>query len=150
TVSTTRYADAAADEDRPAMGTHLVEGLRMVMFLCVPATVGLIVLGEPIIRLIYQHGRFMLRDTGATTSALHYYVIGLVAYAAVKGGVVWAVHLGLDRTIGHVGTVRRLIETLAPAAVGAIVYAGACAVLRIEELGQFTDRLMRKLRRRRT
>lgn len=235
TVSTTRYADAAADGDRPAMGKHLTEGLRMVIFLCVPATVGLIVLGEPIIRLIYQHGRFVDRDTGATTSALHYYVIGLVAYAAVKviapafyamnlariaviasvtavagnviansilhpyygfrvlaagtaisallncgvlyfmfsrkitkvphaplvafairitiaaavmAGVVWAVHAGLDRAIGHVGTARRLIETLVPAVVGAVVYAGMCALLRIDELGQFTGRLKRKLRRR--
>jgi putative peptidoglycan lipid II flippase len=235
TVSTTRYADAAADGDRAAMGGHLVEGLRMVMFLCVPATVGLVVLGEPIIRLIYQHGRFISYDTGATTSALNYYVLGLVAYAAVKviapafyalglariaviasvtavagnviansilhpmygfrvlaagtaiaallnclvlyvmfhrriariahgallvylariaiaagvmGGVVWAVHLGLDRTIGHVGTARRLVETLVPAVVGALVYAGACRVLRIEELGQFTERIGRRLRRR--
>jgi putative peptidoglycan lipid II flippase len=84
TVSTTRYADAAADADRDAMGRHLVEGLRMVIFLCVPAMVGLIVLGEPIIRLIYQHGRFAVRDTTATAAALQFYVVGLVAYAAVK------------------------------------------------------------------
>ncbi|MBP9205012.1 MAG: murein biosynthesis integral membrane protein MurJ [Kofleriaceae bacterium] len=84
TVSTTRYATAAAAEDRPAMGAHLVEGLRMVAFLCVPATVGLVVLGEPIIRLIYQRGRFFAHDTAATVAALELYAIGLVAYAAVK------------------------------------------------------------------
>jgi putative peptidoglycan lipid II flippase len=84
TVSTTRFADAAVDDDRAALSRHLVEGLRLVAFLCVPATVGLIVLGEPIIRLIYERGYFHYWDTEATTRALDLYVIGLVAYAAVK------------------------------------------------------------------
>ncbi|HUQ05868.1 MAG TPA: murein biosynthesis integral membrane protein MurJ [Kofleriaceae bacterium] len=84
TVSTTRFADAAVDDDRAALSRHLVEGLRLVAFLCVPATVGLIVLGEPIIRLIYQRGNFHYWDTDATTRALDLYVVGLVAYAAVK------------------------------------------------------------------
>ncbi len=84
TVSTTRYADAAADGDREAMGGHLREGMRLVLFLTVPATVGLVLLGEPIIRLIFERGRFTGLDTLATTAALEYYVVGLCAYAAVK------------------------------------------------------------------
>jgi putative peptidoglycan lipid II flippase len=84
TVSTTRYADAAADGDRAALARHLREGLRLVMFLTVPATVGLLVLGEPIIRLIFERGRFHALDTQATTAALELYAVGLVAYAAVK------------------------------------------------------------------
>ena len=84
TVSTTRYADAAADGDRPRMAAQLGEGLRLVAFLTVPATVGLVLLGEPIIALIYQHGAFTGRDTAATTAALDLYSTGLVAYAAVK------------------------------------------------------------------
>jgi putative peptidoglycan lipid II flippase len=83
-VSTTRFADAAVDDDRPALARHLVEGLRLVIFLCVPATVGLIVLGEPVVRLIYERGHFHVWDTDATTRALDLYVVGLVAYAAVK------------------------------------------------------------------
>ncbi|HVK75810.1 MAG TPA: murein biosynthesis integral membrane protein MurJ [Kofleriaceae bacterium] len=84
TVSTTRFAEAAAEGDRAAISRHLVEGLRLVAFLCVPATVGLLVLGEPIIRMIYERGRFFTHDTAATTAALDLYVTGLVAYAAVK------------------------------------------------------------------
>jgi putative peptidoglycan lipid II flippase len=84
TVSTTRYADASADEDREAMARHLVEGLRLVAFLTVPATVGLMLLDREIIRLIYEHGRFHAWDTIATAAALDYFAIGLVAYAAVK------------------------------------------------------------------
>ena len=84
TVSTTRYADAAAEGDRPALAGHLREGLRLVLFLTVPATVGLLLLSEPIIRLIFQHGRFTAFDTWATAQALELFVVGLCAYAAVK------------------------------------------------------------------
>ncbi len=84
TVSTTRYADAAADGNRGRMSQQLAEGLRLVAFLTVPATVGLVVLAQPIISLIYQHGRFGINDTRATVDALELYSLGLVAYAAVK------------------------------------------------------------------
>jgi putative peptidoglycan lipid II flippase len=84
TVSTTRYADAAADGNRGRMSLQLGEGLRLVAFLTVPATVGLVVLAQPIISLIYQHGRFGINDTRATVDALELYSLGLVAYAAVK------------------------------------------------------------------
>jgi putative peptidoglycan lipid II flippase len=84
TVSTTRYADAAARGDRAALGRHLVEGLRLLLFLCIPAAVGLVVLDNAIIRLIYQHGRFHPRDTAETAAALECYAIGLPAYAAIK------------------------------------------------------------------
>jgi putative peptidoglycan lipid II flippase len=84
TVSTTRYADAAADRDRESMAGHLHQGLRLVMFLTVPATVGLILLGEPIIRLIFERGAFEPKDTEATAAALEWFAVGLVAYAAIK------------------------------------------------------------------
>ncbi len=84
TVSTTRYADSAADKNMEDMGKHLIDGLRLVAFLTVPSMVGLIVLGEPIIQLIYQRGEFGLADTHNTTAALQFYATGLVAYSAVK------------------------------------------------------------------
>ncbi len=84
TVSTTRYADAAADKKPEDLATHLMDGLRLVAFLTVPSTIGLIVLGEPIIQLVYERGRFTSADTAATAAALQFYAIGLVAYAAVK------------------------------------------------------------------
>jgi len=84
TVTTTRFADAAADQDKDKMGAQLHESLRLVAFLTVPATIGLVLLGEPIIRLIFQHGKFTAVDTYATVAALEYFAIGLVAYAAIK------------------------------------------------------------------
>ena len=55
-----------------------------MLFLTVPSTVGLALLGVPIIRLIYEHGRFSPHATVETARALSGYAIGLVAYAAIK------------------------------------------------------------------
>jgi putative peptidoglycan lipid II flippase len=84
TVATTRYADAAAVVDHARMMRLLIDGLRLVLFLTVPATVGLFVMGKPIIQLIYERGQFGYHDALMTTAALELYIVGLVAYAAVK------------------------------------------------------------------
>jgi putative peptidoglycan lipid II flippase len=56
----------------------------MVFSLTIPATIGLILLAEPIIRLIFEHGAFTALDTHNTAQALTYYAYGLFAYSAVK------------------------------------------------------------------
>jgi putative peptidoglycan lipid II flippase len=50
----------------------------------VPATVGLWVLAVPIVRLIFEQGRFGPEDTLQVAAALRCYALGLVSYAAVK------------------------------------------------------------------
>jgi putative peptidoglycan lipid II flippase len=50
----------------------------------VPATVGLLVLATPIVRLIFERGRFTEADTAATAAALVCYAPGLIGYSAVK------------------------------------------------------------------
>lgn len=62
----------------------LSSSLNLVFLMTLPSACGLIVLGEPIIRLIYERGKF---DAGATTMtawALTGYSIGLTGYAAIK------------------------------------------------------------------
>ncbi|MGH9739841.1 MAG: murein biosynthesis integral membrane protein MurJ [Candidatus Acidiferrales bacterium] len=58
--------------------------LRIVSFITVPAAVGLILLRQPIIQVLFQHGRFTAASTALTTRALFYYSLGLPAYAGVK------------------------------------------------------------------
>ncbi len=62
----------------------LSRSLGMVFLLTLPSSVGLIVLGEPMIGAIYQHGAFRAYDTRQTALALSCYAIGLGAYAAIK------------------------------------------------------------------
>lgn len=80
-------AEAAGAEMAEALAQvreTLRGGLRMVSFLTLPTAVGLLVLAEPIIAAIYQHGAFLRSDTLQAASALRYYGVGLLAYAAVK------------------------------------------------------------------
>ncbi|HXH70067.1 MAG TPA: murein biosynthesis integral membrane protein MurJ [Pyrinomonadaceae bacterium] len=62
----------------------LSDALKLAFLLTIPSACGLIVLGEPIIRLIYEGGQFDRFDTQMTTWALAAYSIGLAGYAAIK------------------------------------------------------------------
>jgi putative peptidoglycan lipid II flippase len=62
----------------------LLFGLKMLLFITIPSAVGLIVLKDSLIRLIYEHGIFSRVATNMTASALLYYSIGLFAYASVR------------------------------------------------------------------
>ncbi len=84
TIATTGLSRHAAEGDLEALGETLRGALRLVTFLTVPATLGLVVLGEPIVRLLYERGRFGTADTRATATALACYAAGLVAYTSVK------------------------------------------------------------------
>jgi putative peptidoglycan lipid II flippase len=59
-------------------------GLRLVFFITLPSMVGLILLREPIIQVLFQHGAFDTRATAGTASALIAYSLGLWAFAGVR------------------------------------------------------------------
>jgi putative peptidoglycan lipid II flippase len=77
-------ARQAAQKNITEMKKTMVSSLTMVFALTLPATAGLIILSEPIIRLIFEHGAFTAKDTLATAQTLALYSIGLFAYAANK------------------------------------------------------------------
>jgi putative peptidoglycan lipid II flippase len=58
--------------------------VRLVLALTVPATFGLIALGVPIVRMLFERGQFLPSDTQAVALALMGYAPGLVGYSAVK------------------------------------------------------------------
>lgn len=66
------------------MRRTLSSGLRMMLMLNVPATMGLMTLAWPIIALIFQHGSFTRGDADATAVALACYAPGLIGYSAVR------------------------------------------------------------------
>ncbi len=77
-------ARCAALKDLQGVRETYVSALTMAFCLTIPATVGLFCLAEPLIRVIFEHGRFSAQDTVRTAEALSYYVIGLFAYSSVK------------------------------------------------------------------
>jgi putative peptidoglycan lipid II flippase len=74
----------AAEKDLEGLRNTFASSLVMVFSLTIPATVGLILLSQPIIRLIFEHGAFTAADTLQTAQALTCYAYGLFAYSAVK------------------------------------------------------------------
>jgi putative peptidoglycan lipid II flippase len=74
----------AAQGDTAAMRRTVSDGLELALLFAVPAACGLVVLGTPIVGLIYEHGRFTATDTHAAAGALAGYAAGLAGYAGIK------------------------------------------------------------------
>ena len=58
--------------------------IRLILFVTLPATIGLIILREPIVNTLWERGEFLASTTEGTAIALLYYSIGLCAYSGVK------------------------------------------------------------------
>lgn len=100
----------------------LGQGLRMVLVLIVPATLGLFLLAQPIVSLLFEHGRFTAYDASWTAWALRYYLVGLI-FAAIDWPLNYSFYARQD--------------TLTPALVGVLsvgVYLVVALVL-IRPLG---------------
>src|SRR6188768_2851104 len=84
TVALPLVSRSAALGNKAEFRGALAHALRLVMLLTIPSAIGLVILAEPIIALIYQHGRFTAEATAHTAEALQFYALGLVGYSAVK------------------------------------------------------------------
>ena len=73
----------AARGDRGKLGADMTLGLRLVLFLGVPAGVGLIILAEPLARLLFERGQFTAHDTTRTARMIATYASGVWAYCAL-------------------------------------------------------------------
>jgi putative peptidoglycan lipid II flippase len=74
----------AAEQDLLAVKDTFSYAMKLVFFITVPAMVGLIVLREPIVALLFKRGAFDQETTRLTAYALLYYGIGLWAFSAVR------------------------------------------------------------------
>ena len=59
-------------------------GLELAVGLALPATLGLIVLGKPIVQMLFEHGAFTAADTAGTAQALIWLALGLPAHVLIK------------------------------------------------------------------
>jgi putative peptidoglycan lipid II flippase len=84
TVAAAGLARQAAAGDLDGVRATLRRSLLFLAFLTLPATAGLLVLARPVVRLLYERGRFGPEATEGTAIALVFYAFGLVAYTSVK------------------------------------------------------------------
>lgn len=86
-VSTAVFPTLAAESalERRAEVERLFQlAFRLILFLTVPASVGLIVLAEPIVRLLFERGQFGPESTAQTAFALRLYALGLIGHATAE------------------------------------------------------------------
>lgn len=77
-----RLSQFFAQGDESSYRVTLGRGLRMVLLLIVPAAMLLWTLGEPVVRLLFEHNRFTPTDTLQVVDALNIYVLGMI-FAAI-------------------------------------------------------------------
>ncbi len=84
TVLVPELTRALRGDDRIAIAHAESRGLELAVGLALPATLGLIVLSAPIVRMLFEHGAFTALDTAATAHALVWLALGLPAQVLVK------------------------------------------------------------------
>lgn len=107
----------ARQRNEPFLAT-LAQGIKLVLLLIVPATVGLFVLAQPVIELVFEHGDFGAYDTEHTTQALRFALLGLV-FAAIDWPLNFAFYSHQDTLtpslVGLVAVGVYLVTALTPA-----------------------------------
>ena len=66
------------------MRASLAASLRGILLMAVPASVGLVILREPLISFLYQRGEFDSRDVQLVAWALLWYAAGLVGHSIME------------------------------------------------------------------
>jgi putative peptidoglycan lipid II flippase len=75
---------AVGSDDKTSLAKAESRALELAVGLALPAALGLIVLREPIVRALFEHGAFSAADTVATAQALALLALGLPAHVLVK------------------------------------------------------------------
>ena len=70
----------AADKNMDGLKKSVSEAINTINLLVIPATVGMMVLAEPIVRLLFGRGKFDEGAVAITSVALFYYAIGMIGF----------------------------------------------------------------------
>ncbi len=84
TVMLPKLAKSHTLNDAPQFSATINWGLRWVVLLGVPASIGLVFLAEPILSLLFESAEFTAHDVHASAQSLQGYALGLVGFLAIK------------------------------------------------------------------
>lgn len=84
TVLFPTFSQLEARGERTALRDAFSTSFRVILFLTIPASVGLILLRFPIIQLLYQRGEFTVDSTAQTAFALQFYAVALFAHSGLE------------------------------------------------------------------
>ena len=81
TVIFPKLSRAFSKEDGKEVSRIIGQGINIILIITVPATIGLLLLAEPLVHLFFQRGSFDATDTLMTSQALKFYSLGLVGFS---------------------------------------------------------------------
>ena len=101
------FSEQAALGETGELRNTLSNALRMLIALTIPASVGLVLLGEPVVAILFQRRAFDATATGAVAWALSFYAVGLVGLSALEvlGRAFYALHDTRTPVLATVGGV---------------------------------------------
>jgi putative peptidoglycan lipid II flippase len=79
-----RMSRQAAARDFSTLKQTFSFSVRIVCFITIPAMIGMMMLSQPIVRVLFQHGKFVAESTRLTAWALIFYALALPAIAVAK------------------------------------------------------------------
>jgi putative peptidoglycan lipid II flippase len=147
----------AAAQDHRALADTLNFSLRLAFYVSVPATVGLVMLRTPIVRVLFERGRFGPAETAATAEALAWYAIGLAGFSGsrivaqtfyARGEAATAVRWGVVSIVANVVAALALMGPLGhaglagAASIGSYVNLVALLVIARLRLGRLGGRAL--------
>ena len=71
-------------QDSQSFNRTLNWGLRLVCMIGIPATIGLVMMAEPIILTVFQRGEFTVESANFTAQGLRAYIVGLLGFMLIK------------------------------------------------------------------
>ena len=84
TISLTSFAQLVAKQQWHAYTLRITQTLELGICLTLPACIGLLVLAEPIMIILFEYGEFTRQDTHQSALALQAYAFSLIGFLLVK------------------------------------------------------------------
>lgn len=127
--------------------------IKTVLFLTVPATVGMIILARPIVDIAYFHGRFTLQNAIDTTATLRCYTLALISISIsnvlnrvyysisdtktpfIVGVINVGINIALNLMVAHRFGTRGLATSVSIATTIAVIMSFICLKKKIGNLG---------------
>jgi len=129
------FATQAARAEREALRATFSSAFRTTLYLTIPATAGLIVLGAPLVAFLFQRGQFDARSTAETAFALRFFALALFAHSGLEivSRAFYALHDTLTPVVVGIAAmtlnVVLSLVLIAPLAHGGLALANSIATM---------------------
>ncbi len=84
TVALPQMSQEVVSENYEELNLTILHSIKNILFFTLPSSFGLIIIGKPIIRTLFEHGKFTYEASVMTYSCLAFYSVGLLFFSTTK------------------------------------------------------------------